>query len=179
MTRKEKIEIVEGLAEQFAATDYFYVVDAEGLSTGEIHDFRKRCTQAGVTYQVVKNTLIKKALEKLKDEVDYTEFSSTVLKGFSGVLFAKNVGNAPARVIKTFRKQNNLTAPLLKGASVDQVLFIGENHLDVLSKLKSKTELIADVITLLQTPITRLMASMQSGKQQIAGIIAALAEKKA
>src|SRR3569832_2497359 len=96
MTRKEKTEIVESLVERFALTDYFYIVDAEGLNIEEINDFRRKCFQAGIVYQVVKNTLIKKALEKLQGEVDYTSFNDTVLKGFSGILGAGGGGGAPA-----------------------------------------------------------------------------------
>lgn len=179
MTRKEKNEIVEALVRQFASTDYFYVIDAGGLSVEEISDFRRRCFHAGVVYQVVKNTLIHKALEKLKSEVDYSVFNDTVLKGFSGILFAKDVGSTPAKIIQEFRKRRKLANPLLKGASIDQEIFIGEEHLDELSRLKSKTELLGELIGLLQAPMTRVMASLQSGKHQLAGIVKALADKKA
>ncbi len=179
MTRKEKNRVVEALVEQLVSTDYFYVIDAGGLSVEEISDFRRRCFQAGVAYQVVKNTLINKALDKLESEVDYSIFIDTVLKGFSGILFAKDVGSTPAKVIKEFRKQRKLENPLLKGASIDKELFIGEEHLDALSKLKSKTELLGELIGLLQSPIIRVMDSLQSGKHQLAGIVKALAEKKA
>ena len=179
MTRKEKNKTVEALVERFSSTDYFYVVDAAGLSIEDINDFRRRCFQAGIVYQVVKNTLIRKALEKISDEVDYSIFSDAVLKGFSGILFAKDVGSTPAKVIKAFRQARQLENPLLKGASIDKELFIGEEHLDGLSKLKSKTELLGDLIGLLQAPTTRVMASLQSGKHQIAGIMRVLAKKKA
>jgi large subunit ribosomal protein L10 len=179
MTRKEKNKLVESLVEQLVATDYFYVIDAEGLNVEEISHFRRRCFQADIVYQVVKNTLINKALEKLEGEVDYSVFSDTVLKGFSGILFAKDVGSTPAKVIKEFRKQRKLTSPVLKGASIDEALFIGEEHLDTLSNLKSKAELLGELIGLLQSPMTRVMASLQSGKHQLAGIVKALAEKKA
>jgi len=179
MTRKEKNRVVEALVKQLVSTDYFYVIDAEGLDVEAINDFRRRCFQAGVAYQVVKNTLINKALEKLASDVDYSIFSDTVLKGFSGILFAKDVGNAPAKVIKEFRKQRKLENPLLKGASIYKELFIGEEHLDALSKLKSKHELLGELIGLLQSPITRVMASLQSGKHQLAGIVRALSDKKA
>jgi len=179
MTRKEKTEIVESLVERFALTDYFYIVDAEGLNIEEINDFRRKCFQAGIVYQVVKNTLIKKALEKLQGEVDYTSFNDTVLKGFSGILFAKDVGSTPAKIIKEFRKQKKLATPRFKGAFIDKELFIGEEHLDALSRLKSKTELLSELMALLQTPMTRVIASLQSGKHQLAGIVKALAERKA
>ncbi|XWN34733.1 MAG: 50S ribosomal protein L10 [Roseivirga sp.] len=178
MTRKEKNNIVEGLAKQLASNNYFYIINAEGLTVEEVNDFRRRCFQAGLVYQVVKNTLIIKALAKLESEVDYTAFNSEVLKGFSGVLFTKDTGSTPAKVIQDFRKQRGIASPLLKGASIDQALFIGEEHLETLSKLKSKTELIGEVIGLLQSPVTRVMASLQSGKHQIAGMVKALSEKE-
>jgi large subunit ribosomal protein L10 len=179
MTRKEKNKVVEALAKQLAEVDYFYVINAEGLSAGEISDFRRKCFQAGIVYQVVKNTLINKALEKLESEADYSAFSDTVLKGFSGILFAKEVGSTPARVIKEFRKQRKLAKPLFKGASIDKELFIGEEYLDQLSSLKSKTELLGELIGLLQSPVARVVASLQSGKHQLAGIVRALSERKA
>jgi large subunit ribosomal protein L10 len=179
MTRKDKNKIVEALVKQLSTIDYFYVIDAEGLSAGEISDFRGKCFQAGVVYQVVKNTLINKALEKLESEVDYSAFSNTVLKGFSGILFAQDVGSTPAKIIKEFRKQRKLAKPFFKGACIDKELFVGEECLDVLSQLKSKTELLRELIALLQSPITRLMASLQSGKHQLVGVLRALAEKKA
>lgn len=178
MTRKEKKDIVEGLAERFASTDYFYIVDAAGLNSEEIDDFRGRCFQAGVVYQVVKNTLIRKAFEKLASEVDYKVLNDTVLKNFSGILFPKEAGSTPAQLIKDFRQQRNIASPLLKCASIDKELFIGEEHLDTLSKLKSKTELIGEVIGLLKSPVTNVMASLQSGKHQLAGIVKTLAARK-
>jgi large subunit ribosomal protein L10 len=179
MTRKEKHEIVETLVERLASTDYFYVIDAEGLTIKEINDFRRKCFQAGVVYQVVKNTLIHKALEKLPSEVDYSVFSETVLRGFSGILFAQDTGSIPAKIIKDFRKQRRLKSPLLKGASIHKELFIGEKHLDALSQLKSKAELLGELIALLKSPITHVMASLHSGKHQLVGVLKALAEKKA
>jgi large subunit ribosomal protein L10 len=179
MTRKEKNEIVETLASQLAATNYFYIIDAEGLNIEEVNDFRRKCFQEGVAYQVVKNTLISKALEKLESGVDYSSFSDAVLKGFSGILFAKDIGSTPAKIIKDFRKQRRLGSPLLKGASIDKDLFIGEEHLDALSQLKSKAELLGELIALLNSPITNVIASLQSGKHQLSGLMRALAAKEA
>ncbi len=178
MTRKEKSKIVATLVEQLALTEYFYIIDAEGLNVEEANDFRRRCFQAGVIYQVVKNTLITKALSQLDSEVDNFALSDTVLKGFSGILLAKDVGSIPAKVIKDFRKQRKLAKPLLKGAFIDKALFLGEEHLDMLSQLKSKTELLGELVGLLQSPITRVMASLQSSKYQLAGLLEALSVKE-
>jgi large subunit ribosomal protein L10 len=179
MTRKDKNKIVEALVGQLATIDYFYVIDAQGLSAEEIGDFRRKCFQAGVVYRVVKNTLINKALEKLKNEVDYSVLREKVLKGFSGILFAQDVGSTPAKIIKEFRKQRKLAKPFFKGACIDKELFVGEAYLDALSQLKSKAELLGELIGLLQSPITRVVASLQSGKHQLVGVLQALAAKKA
>ena len=178
MTRREKNKIVDALVKKLVAADYFYIINAEGLNIEAINDFRKKCFQAGVVYQVVKNTLIHKALEKLNNEIDYSAFSEAVLQGFSGILFAKDVGSTPAKIIKEFRKARQLEMPLLKGASIDKELFIGEEHLDELSRLKSKAELVGELIGLLQAPITRVMDSLQSGKHQIVGMVKALVDRQ-
>lgn len=179
MTRKEKNEIVDTLALQLASTDYFYIIDAQGLNVEEVNDFRSKCFQAGVVYQVVKNTLISKALAKLESEVDYSTFRNTVLKGFSGILFANDIGSTPAKIIKDFRKKRRLASPFLKGASIDKELFIGEEHLDALSQLKSRVELLGELVSLLNSPITNVMASLQSGKHQIAGLMKTLSAREA
>ena len=160
MTRKEKSRILEALVARLSSADYFYVVNAEGLNAEEVDDFRRRCFQAGVVYQVVKNTLISKALEKLGSEVDYSAFGNAILKGFSGILFAKDSGSIPAKIIKDFRSRRKLAIPTLKGASIDKALFIGEKYLDDLSQLKSRTELLGELIGLLKSPVTRVVASV-------------------
>lgn len=178
MTKQEKSDIVAQLATKLSETSYFYIVDATGLTVEEVNDFRRKCFQAGVTYQVVKNTLISKALEKLSGTTDYSSFQESVLKGFSGILFAQEVGNVPARLIKGFRKERNTEMPLLKGAYIDSDLFIGEENLEVLSKLKSKAELVGEVIGLLQSPAKTVITALQSGKYQLAGVVKTLADKE-
>jgi len=179
MTRQEKHKVVETLVEQFSSTDYFYIIDAGGLNIEEVNDFRRKCFQAGVVYRVAKNTLIRKALEKLDSEVDYATLGDTVLRGFSGILFAKETGNVPAKIIQDFRKQRKIESPFLKGASIDKELFIGEGHLDALAHIKSKAELLGALMGLLKSPIVRVVASLRSGQQQLAGLVKALAEKEA
>ncbi|MCU0317861.1 MAG: 50S ribosomal protein L10 [Amoebophilaceae bacterium] len=179
MTRKEKSRILEALVARLSSTDYFYVVNTEGLNAEEVGDFRKECFQAGVVYQVVKNTLIGKALEKLGSGVDYSAFRQSVLQGFSGILFAKDTGSIPAKIIKDFRSRRKLEVPRLKGASIDKELFVGEQYLDDLSQLKSRTELLGELIGLLKSPVTRVMASIHSSTHQLAGLVQALAEKRA
>ncbi len=177
MTREEKQQLVGELSEKLASTDYFYVTDASGLTVAEINDFRRLCFESGLEYRVVKNTLISKALESL--ETDYTEFSEKVLKGFSGIIFSPEIGNAPAKVIKDYHKKSSKEKPELKGASIDSDVFIGSENLDMLSKLKSKDELLGEVIGLLQSPAKNVISALQSGGQTISGLLKALEEKSA
>ena len=177
MNRQEKGEVIDNLVEKFKNNNVFYITDASGLSVAEVNSFRRLCFEKGIEYQVVKNTLIKKALEQL--DTDFDSFSDQVLKGFSGIMFTTEVGNLPAKVIKEYRKKGGPSdKPMLKGASIDFDLFIGENNLDTLSTLKSKAELIGEIVTLLQSPAKNVLASLQSGEHKLAGIVKALSERE-
>ena len=173
MTREEKATIIEELSQKFKASNYFYIADASGLTVAQINDFRKLCYENKVEYKVYKNTFIKKAFDS--SETDYSEFSD-ILKGFSGVLFAKDAGNAPAKLIKDFRKAG-FDKPELKGAFVDSEIYIGDQHLDALSKLKSKNELIGEIISLLQSPAKNVIAALKSAEHKLAGIVKVLETK--
>ncbi|MCL6258015.1 50S ribosomal protein L10 [Aquiflexum sp. TKW24L] len=178
MTREEKLEIIDGLTEKFKENPYFYVTDASGFTVAQVNAFRRACFDKGVEYKVFKNTLIKKALENL--DTDYTEFSEVALKGFSGIMFSKESGNLPAKVILDFRKKlgKKEVRPLFKGASIDSGIFLGEGQLDTLSTLKSKQELLGDVIALLQSPAKNLISALQSGQNTLAGLVKTLSEKE-
>jgi large subunit ribosomal protein L10 len=176
MTREEKGALIDNLAEKLRNTSYFYVADTGGLSVKEINDFRAMCFQRGIEYTIVKNTLIRKALEQL--DTDYAPFDDA-LKGTSGIMFSPEVSNAPAKVIKEYRKKNSAAEkPVMKAASIDTDLFVGDEHLDMLSSLKSKDELIGDVITLLQSPAKTVVAALQSGQNKLAGIVKTLSERE-
>ena len=175
MTKQEKTQVINDLATKFADNTNFYFADASGLTVAEINKFRRLCFEKGVEYNVYKNSLIKKALETL--ETDYSSFDDSVLKGFTGIIFSKESGNLPAKVIKEFRKSGSGDKPLFKGASIDTDLFIGEENLDALSQLKSKFELIGDVIMLLQSPAKNVISSLQSGQHKLAGILKTLSER--
>jgi large subunit ribosomal protein L10 len=174
MTKEEKINIVNELSAKLKETNFFYVTDTSGLTVAEINDFRRLCFNKGIEYQIVKNTLIKKALDTL--DTDYSEFYE-VLKGVSGIMFSKENANVPAKVIKEFKKNDKDERPKLKGASIDTDLFIGEQHLDALSKLKSKDELIGEVIGLLQSPAKNVISALNSGGSTIAGLVKTLSER--
>jgi large subunit ribosomal protein L10 len=179
MTRGDKKTIIEELTDKLKTTPHFYIADASGFSVAQVNSFRKVCFDKGLEYRVYKNTLIKKALENL--EADYTEFAEQTLKGFSGILFSQEVGNLPAKVILDFRKKLGAKEkrPVFKGASIDGDQFLGEANLEVLSKLKSKEELVGEVISLLQSPATNVVSALQSGKNILAGLVKTLAEKEA
>jgi large subunit ribosomal protein L10 len=132
------------------------------------------CFKNGVEYRVYKNTLIRKALEKNK-AVDYTPLFKT-LNGFTGVIFSKEIGNTPAKVIREFRKKLE-GKPVLKAASIDSSLFIGDENLTMLSELKSKNELIGEVISLLQSPAKNVISALLSGKNTLGGLVKALEER--
>lgn len=175
MTREEKAQIIAGLTEKFQQTDHFYITDTSGLSVAQVNKFREMCFNKGVEYRVVKNTLIKKALENL--ESDYSEMDAA-LKGFSGIMFINENANVPAKLIKDFKKSDKEQRPKFKAASIQSDIFIGEDQLDVLSKLKSKQELIGEVISLLQSPATNVVSALQSGKNILAGVVKTLSERE-
>jgi large subunit ribosomal protein L10 len=174
MTREEKASIIEELSEKFANHPHFYVTDASGFTVAEINNFRRLCFKSGVEYGVYKNTLIRKALERQEG----TDFSPLfdVLHGFTGVIFSKEAGNIPAKVIREFRVKME-GKPVLKGASIDSSIYIGDENLNMLSELKSKNELIGEVISLLQSPAKNVISALLSGKNTVAGLVKALEER--
>lgn len=187
MTRDEKAVVIEELTEKFKNTDFFYITDAGGMTVAEINAFRRVCFEKGIEYKVFKNSLIKKALEA--QETDYSEFTGKVLKGFSGVLFSPESGSEPAKLLKEFRKKNNPEKPALKGASVDASFYYGEESLEALANIKSKADLIAELVTLLQSPAQNLVRALQSPSEKLAsalqasnnkvtGVLQAIADKQ-
>ena len=175
MTRQEKATVIDELQEKFTNHAHFYITDASGLSVAQINAFRRMCFDRGVEYRVIKNTLIKKALEKI--EGDYTGLND-VLKGYSGVIFVEEAANVPAKIITEYRKKQGGEKPLLKAASIESDLFIGEDHLKSLSQLKSKDELLGEVIGLLQSPAKNVLSALQSGKNTLGGLIKTLTERE-
>jgi large subunit ribosomal protein L10 len=171
MTREEKSQIIEELADKFANHAHFYITDAGGFTVAQINNFRRLCFKNGVEYRVYKNTLIRKALEK-QEGTDFSPLFKT-LHGFSGVIFSKESGNVPAKVIQEFRVKM-AGKPVLKGASVSSDLFVGDENLKMLAELKSKNELIGDIIGLLQSPAKNVISALQSGKHTIAGLVKTL-----
>lgn len=156
MNKAEKTKQIEHLTEQLNANDKIYLADCSTLTVEKVNAFRRMCFQKNITVTVVKNTLLKKALERANDS-KLTELIPA-LKGETALMFT-DTSNAPAKIIKDFRKTGN--KPALKGAYVEQMIFIGDQQLEALASLKSKNELIADVIALLQSPIKRVIGGLE------------------
>jgi len=175
MTREEKAQLISDLTEKLKETDHFYITDTSGLTVSEVNKFREMCFKKGVDYKMVKNTLIKKALDNM--EGDFSSLDE-VLKGTSGIMFVNENANAPAKIIKDFKKGDPKERPTFKAASIDSDLFIGEDQLGALASLKSKQELIGEVITILQSPAKNVLSLLQSGEQKLAGIVKTLSERE-
>jgi large subunit ribosomal protein L10 len=178
MNKQEKGQIIDELSQKFSNNSFFYITDASGMTVAQVNAFRRACFENGVEYLVVKNTLIQKALETLDTKTDFSEFNTKVLKGFSGIIFSPESGKVPAKVLKDFRKKINSQKPVLKGASIDYDLFIGDESLDTLLTLKSKQELIGEIIGLLQSPAKNVISALQSGGNKLGGILKTLSERE-
>ncbi len=171
MTREEKSRVIEDLTAQLAESNVIYVADISGLDAETTSNLRRACFKAGIKLEVVKNTLLEKAMET--SDNNYGELPS-ILKGNTSIMIAEN-GNAPAKVIKEFRKKSD--KPVLKGAYIHEAVFIGDNQLDALVALKSKEEVIGEIITLLQSPAKNVVSALKSGGGKIAGIVKTLSER--
>jgi large subunit ribosomal protein L10 len=163
MTREEKSQIIEELSQKFADNAHFYITDASGFTVEQINAFRRMCFKSGIEYGVYKNTLIRKALER-QEGVDYSPLFDT-LHGFSGVIFSKEVGNAPAKVLRDFRKKVE-GKPVLKAASIKTEFYIGDENLNALADLKSRDELIGEIITMLQSPARNILSALMNRKDE-------------
>ncbi len=171
MKKEEKHEVVLALTETIAEYGNFYITDTANLSVAKVNDIRRKCFENDIKMQVAKNKLIMKAMEA--SEGDFSEIFD-VLKGSSSILFSKSA-NAPAKLIKQLRKSGD--KPVLKAAYIDSAIFIGDNQLDALVNLKSKEELVADIIALLQSPAKNVISGLQSGGNKLAGIVKTLQER--
>lgn len=171
MKKENKALIIEQLTEQIMAKPHMYVTDITGMNAVATSNLRRACFKNGVKLIMVKNTLLEKALEKTG--TDYSELFPT-LKGTTAIMLS-DVNKAPASVIKEFRKKSDL--PILKGAYVEESFYIGDSSLDALVAIKSKNELIGDIITLLQSPMQNVMGALESAPNTIAGVVKTLSER--
>ena len=171
MTKEQKNEVIEVLKEKFSQYNNFYITDTSKLTVEKTNILRRTCFKKEIELTVVKNTLLKKAFERL--EYDFSPLYP-ILKGTSAVMFTDSV-NEPAKVIKEFRKTNE--RPLLKAAYVEESFYIGDNQLDALISIKTKNEVIGEIIGLLQSPAQNVISALQSGGNKIAGIVKTLSER--
>lgn len=172
MKKEEKHQVIESLAEQLKTNDIFYLTDTSELNVETVNQLRRLCFRKNVKLEVVKNTLLRKAMEKCEKEL---EPLYEILKGPTSIMFS-DTGNVPARLIKEFRKTS--PKPLLKAAYVQEAIYLGDSQLDILTNLKSKEELIGDIIGLLQSPAKNVISALKSGGNTIAGVVKTLSEKK-
>ena len=172
MTREEKSQVIEELTVQLADNANIYLADISGLNAGTTSNLRRACYKANVQLAVVKNTLLEKAMEA--SDRDFGDLP-TVLKGNTSVMYSET-GNAPAKVIKAFRKKSD--KPLLKGAFIEEAVYLGDEQLDMLVDIKSKEELIGEIVGLLQSPAKNVISALKSGGGTIAGIIKTLSERE-
>jgi large subunit ribosomal protein L10 len=172
MNKDQKAQYIEDLAQDLSKANVFYLADTAALTVETINQLRRRCFQQGIELRVVKNTLLAKAMAKVEGR-NYDNLAS-VLSGPTSIMFSE-VGNAPAKLIKDFRKKND--KPILKGAYIEEAIFIGDNQLDALEAIKSREELIGDIIGLLQSPAKNVISGLTGGGSKIAGILKTLEER--
>jgi large subunit ribosomal protein L10 len=171
MRKEEKKALIDSMSVQLAETSNLYLTDISGMNAEDTSNLRRLCFKYGITMRVVKNTLLQKAMDAA--DRDFGELYE-VLKGNTAVMFTET-GNAPAKLIKEFRKKSE--RPILKAAYIEEMTYIGDEQLDFLVAIKSREELIADVIALLQSPVKNVMGALQSGGHKLSGILETLSEK--
>ncbi len=173
MKKEDKAVIIKHIADTINSYNGFYLVETAGLDAEKTQALREACFKADIKLLVVKNTLLHKALEGM--EGDFSELYAA-LKG-STSLMCTNVGNAPAKLLKDFVKKGD-TLPVLKGAYVEETVYLGADQLDALASIKSKNELIGDVMALLQSPAKNVISALQSGAGKLHGILETLSKKE-
>ena len=171
MTREEKTNIINSIKSELDSNPNIYLTDCSGLNADSTSKLRRACFKSNIKMSVVKNTLLEKAMDEV--EKDFGDLKS-VLKGNTALMYS-DVGNAPAKVIKNFRKKSE--KPILKGAFIEESIYLGDDMLDSLVAIKSKEELIGEVVTLLQSPAKNLISALKSSGAKISGVLKTLSEK--
>ena len=172
MTREEKATVISAIEAQLEDNSTIYLADISGLDAATTSDLRRACFKANIKLSVVKNTLLAKAMEA--SEKEFGELQD-VLQGNTSLMFSE-AGNAPAKLIKKFRKKND--RPLLKGAFIEEAIYIGDDKLDALVSIKSKEEVIGDIIGLLQSPVKNVISGLKSGGSTLSGLLKTLSERE-
>ena len=171
MTREDKSQVIQDLTARLADISTLYLADISGLDAVTTSNLRRACFKANIQMSVVKNTMLAKAMEA--SDKDFGELQD-VLKGNTSMMVSE-VANAPAKLIKEFRKKSD--KPLLKGAFVEEAVYVGDDQLDALVNIKSREELIGDIISLLQSPAKNVVSALQSGGNKLSGILQTLSDK--
>ena len=172
MTREEKSQVIKALTTTLTEGNVIYLADISGLNALQTSNLRRACFKANIKLAVVKNTLLSKAMESSDKEFGDLP---TALKGNTSIMIAET-GNAPAKLIKEFRKKSD--KPLLKGAYIEEAIYVGDDQLDALVSIKSKEEVIGDIISLLQSPAKNVISALQSGGNKLSGILTTLSERE-
>lgn len=176
MTREEKTAVIEELKDKFSESPFFYVTDSSAMTVEQINALRRKFFEKGVQMRVVKNTLVKKALEGVAGDNDNYNGLYEALKGPTTILFSE-VANLPAKVLKDFRKEKDTGKPAVKAAYIDSAIYIGDDQLEALANLKSKEDLLGELINLLQSPMSNLLSQLGSGGQNVMGLLKAIEER--
>lgn len=172
MTKEQKEKYVDDLAADLANNNVIYLADTSELTVETINNLRRKCFNSNIQMRVVKNALLAKAMERVEDK-NFGDLA-TVLKGATSIMFSE-VGNAPAKLIEDFRKKSE--KPLLKGAYIEEAIYIGDNQLKALVEIKSKEELLGEIIGLLQSPAKNVVSGLKGAGGKIAGILKTLEER--
>ena len=171
MTREEKSKVIEKLTAELAENTNIYMTDVSGLNASETSKLRRACFKANIKLSVVKNTLLSKAMES--SDKDFGSLNE-VLVGNTALMYSE-VGNSPAKLIKQFRKKSE--RPLLKGASIEDSVYVGDDQVEFLANIKSREELIGEIVTILQSPAKNVISALQSSGSTISGVLKTLSEK--
>ena len=171
MKKEQKVQEIQNLTEELSSVKNLYLTDIGGLDAVQTTALRRACFKANIKLSVVKNTLLAKAMEA--SDKDFGNLHET-LKGNTSLMFSE-LGNTPAKLIKDFRKKSE--KPILKGAYIEEAIYIGDDQIDALESIKSKEELIGEVITILQSPAKKIISALQSGGSNISGLLKTLSER--
>ena len=171
MTKEEKILEIESLTTTLKDVKNLYLTDIAGLNAMETSSLRRACFKAGIKLSVVKNTLLERAMKE--SGIDFGELKD-LLKGNTSLMYSESA-SGPAKVIKNFRKKSD--KPILKGAFIEETVFVGDDQIDSLVSIKSREELIGEIITILQSPVKNLISALKSGSGKVSGIIKSLSER--
>lgn len=169
MTKEEKAKYIDDLSAELNKANVFYLTDTAELTVETVNNLRRKCFQSNIRLRVVKNTLLEKAMDRVENR-DYGQLKDT-LSGQTAIMFSE-VGNVPAKLIEEFRKKND--KPILKGAYIDEAVFLGDDQLSMLSSIKSKDEVIGEIVGLLQSPAKNVISGLKGQGGKIAGILKTL-----